>query len=116
MRETEKGSIIFITSISGTERGIYPGVSMYGTSIAAIHHLTKMMAMELGKYGIRVNAVSCGLTISNDLFESKTLAGGLVYTSRTGVHGGTKHMLRSRFDLSVQELLRQVYVKSVSTK
>ncbi|KAG6547876.1 hypothetical protein Mapa_010696 [Marchantia paleacea] len=72
MREAGTGgSIIFITSIAGTERGIYPGVSMYGTSMAALNHLTKMMAMEVGKYGIRVNAVSCGLTPSNDIFGSK---------------------------------------------
>ncbi|BBN11112.1 hypothetical protein MPTK1_5g09150 [Marchantia polymorpha subsp. ruderalis] len=72
MREAGTGgSIIFITSITGTERGIYPGVSMYGTSMAAVHHLTKMMAMEVGKYGIRVNAVSCGLTPSDSIFESK---------------------------------------------
>ncbi|CAM6124838.1 unnamed protein product [Calypogeia fissa] len=64
------GSLVFVTSISGTERGLYPGVSIYGTSTAAINHLTKVMAMELGKYGIRVNAIACGLAENNTGLKS----------------------------------------------
>ena len=52
------GSIVNITSISGTRASTLRVA--YGTSKAALMHLTKQTAAELGEYGIRVNAVSPG--------------------------------------------------------
>ena len=52
------GSIVNITSISGTRASMLRVA--YGTSKAALMHLTKQQAAELGNHGIRVNAVSPG--------------------------------------------------------
>jgi len=52
------GSVVNITSISGTRASTLRVA--YGTSKAALMHLTKQQAAELGNRGIRVNAVSPG--------------------------------------------------------
>lgn len=57
LKET-RGSIVNISSISGL-RGSTLRVA-YGTSKAAVAHLTRQYAVELGEYGIRVNAVAPG--------------------------------------------------------
>lgn len=57
MRETG-GAIVNITSISGLRASTLRVA--YGTSKAALEHLTKQMAVELASYGIRVNAVAPG--------------------------------------------------------
>jgi NAD(P)-dependent dehydrogenase (short-subunit alcohol dehydrogenase family) len=53
-----KGAIVNITSISGL-RGSAMRVA-YGTSKAALAHMTKQFALELSVRGIRVNAVAPG--------------------------------------------------------
>lgn len=58
MREHEGCSIVNITSISGARASLLRVA--YGTSKAALMHLTKQQAAELGNIGIRVNAVSPG--------------------------------------------------------
>ncbi|KAI3772589.1 hypothetical protein L6452_03779 [Arctium lappa] len=55
------GSIINISSISGLDRGDLPGGLAYSTSKAGVVTLTKVMAMEMGEYKIRVNSISPGL-------------------------------------------------------
>ena len=53
------GSIIVnVTSISGTRASLLR--VDYGTSKAALMHLTKQQVAELGNIGIRVNGVSPG--------------------------------------------------------
>ncbi len=52
------GSIINVSSILA-ERGL-PGSSVYSMSKAALNQMTRAMALEWGRYGIRVNAVSPG--------------------------------------------------------
>ncbi|XAR48294.1 3-oxoacyl-[acyl-carrier-protein] reductase [Bertholletia excelsa] len=62
MRAAKKGgSIINISSIAGLQRGHLPGSAAYTSSKAAVNALTKVMAMELGEYRIRVNSISPGL-------------------------------------------------------
>jgi NAD(P)-dependent dehydrogenase (short-subunit alcohol dehydrogenase family) len=58
MREAGGGAIVNITSISG-HRASTLRVA-YGTSKAALAHLTKQQAAELAALGIRVNAVAPG--------------------------------------------------------
>ena len=53
-----KGSIVNIGSISGLRASTLRVA--YGTSKAAVIHLTKQQAVELGEHGIRVNCVAPG--------------------------------------------------------
>ena len=53
------GVILNISSIAGQK--LMPRTAAYGTSKAAIDALTKVLAGELGGYGIRVNSVAPGM-------------------------------------------------------
>lgn len=57
----QSGSVINISSIGGIMRGQLPGGSAYSASKAAVNALTKVMALELGEYNIRVNAIAPGI-------------------------------------------------------
>ncbi|XP_058103151.1 uncharacterized protein LOC131246774 [Magnolia sinica] len=66
MRDSKSGgSIIFLTSIIGAERGLYPGSAAYGSCLAGVEQLVRTSAMEIGKYKIRVNAIARGLHIND---------------------------------------------------
>jgi NAD(P)-dependent dehydrogenase (short-subunit alcohol dehydrogenase family) len=58
MRDQGGGAIVNITSISGLRASTLR--SAYGTSKAALAHLTKQLAVELASFGIRVNGVAPG--------------------------------------------------------
>jgi NAD(P)-dependent dehydrogenase (short-subunit alcohol dehydrogenase family) len=58
MAEGGGGAVVNITSISGLRASTLRVA--YGTSKAALAHLTKQQAVELGGLGIRVNAVAPG--------------------------------------------------------
>lgn len=58
MSKTGGGSIVNIASISGLRASTLRVA--YGTSKAALIHLTKQQAVELGHVGIRVNAIAPG--------------------------------------------------------
>lgn len=58
MTAQRSGAIVNIASISGLRASTLRVA--YGTSKAAIIHLTKQFAVELGSYGVRVNAVCPG--------------------------------------------------------
>ncbi len=58
MQKTGGGSVVNIASISGLRASTLRGA--YGTSKAALIHLTKQQAAELGNIGIRVNAIAPG--------------------------------------------------------
>jgi NAD(P)-dependent dehydrogenase (short-subunit alcohol dehydrogenase family) len=59
MRKQGSGSIINNGSIAGRLAGFSSSV-VYGAAKAAVIHLTKCVAMELGEAGIRVNSISPG--------------------------------------------------------
>ena len=58
MKETGGGAIVTLASVSGLTGNI--GRSAYGASKGAIVNLTRIMAVELARYGIRVNSVAPG--------------------------------------------------------
>jgi NAD(P)-dependent dehydrogenase (short-subunit alcohol dehydrogenase family) len=54
------GAIVAVGSMSGTH--VHAGLGAYGPSKAAVIMLVRVLAQELGPDGIRVNAVSPGMT------------------------------------------------------
>lgn len=59
LKASDSGSIIFISSIFGREAG-GAGLSIYNTTKSALISAAKIMAIELGEYGIRVNSIAPG--------------------------------------------------------
>ena len=59
MKKQGSGSIINNGSIAGRLAGFSSSV-VYGAAKAAVIHLTKCVAMELGESGVRVNSISPG--------------------------------------------------------
>lgn len=76
----KKGNIINIASVLAL--GVKPGQAVYCASKGAVAQLTRAMALDLIRYGIRVNAVAPGwfkTEMSDEFFESKE---GTEYISR----------------------------------
>lgn len=76
MKEHGGGSIINIASIGGHRVGrlrATTGLVAYGTSKAALLFLTKSLARDWARYGIRVNSISPGLieTPATEVLTSK---------------------------------------------
>ena len=59
MRAQKQGSIINIGSVAGHRAG-YSSSLIYGVVKAAVIHLTRLAAMELGEDNVRVNSISPG--------------------------------------------------------
>ena len=74
MKEHGGGSIINIGSILG--RNAFPATLGYCTSKAAIDHMTRVMAIEWARFGIRVNCVAPGY-IRTDLIDKLAEEGKL---------------------------------------
>lgn len=56
------GAIVFSSSIAGTRA--MPFLSAYGTTKAALRHLARSLALELGPHRIAVNALGIGPTVN----------------------------------------------------
>ena len=61
------GSLTFVGSISGV--AAIPNQTFYGVAKAALHHLVRYAAQELGPDGVRVNAVAPGFISTPRLLE-----------------------------------------------
>lgn len=67
MRDNKTGgSIVFMTSIIGAERGIYPGAAAYGACLGGVNQLVRTSALEIGKHQIRVNSIARGLHLDDE--------------------------------------------------
>ena len=77
----EGGSLVLLSSVAGL-RG-HAGLSAYTASKSALFGLTKSLAMELAREGIRVNCVAPGLvaTEMSAQFEEQTLQRKIVVES-----------------------------------
>lgn len=58
----ESGRILLMSSVTG--RQAYPNLSAYGVTKAGLVHMAKVLAVELGGYGITVNGVCPGATVT----------------------------------------------------
>lgn len=71
---TQTGGLILITgSISG-ERGI-PTQGAYAPSKGALHQMSRQMAVEYAKHGIRVNSIACGTVDTPIVYRSAEASG-----------------------------------------
>ncbi|WP_242127135.1 SDR family NAD(P)-dependent oxidoreductase [Sphingobium sp. Sx8-8] len=62
IRRKMPGTIVGMASAGGI--GAMPFRSAYGAAKAALIHLVRSLSVELGGYGIRINAVAPGLTVT----------------------------------------------------
>jgi NAD(P)-dependent dehydrogenase (short-subunit alcohol dehydrogenase family) len=78
----DKGIVINITSVMSN--GVMAGSAMYASSKAALDHISRCLAAELGPVGVRVNAIAPGLTatdITAELREDENMLG--MYVAQT---------------------------------
>ena len=73
MIKARSGVILNTGSISGVVGIATQGA--YGPSKGAIHQMTRQMAVEYAKYGIRVNAIACG-TVDTPIVHKSAEASG----------------------------------------
>jgi NAD(P)-dependent dehydrogenase (short-subunit alcohol dehydrogenase family) len=67
-----KGAVVNMSSTFGSK--VASGLSLYGSSKAAIEYLTRAWAIELAPFGIRVNAIAPGPVETNFLRERMRLS------------------------------------------
>ena len=65
LKQNSGGSIIITSSVNGTRTFSNPGASAYSTSKAGQIAFMKMIALELGRHGIRCNAICPGYIQTN---------------------------------------------------
>ncbi len=88
MVERGRGAIVNVASTGGLRAG--PGLAAYNASKAALIHLTKVTALELGPRGVRVNCVAPGLIetrMAEALFRNEAGYGEYVARNPLRRHG-----------------------------
>ncbi|XP_045453819.1 3-oxoacyl-[acyl-carrier-protein] reductase FabG-like [Melitaea cinxia] len=60
-----KGNIVNVSAMAGVTPPFRPGVTSYCVAKAGLNHFTVCAAVELGSYGVRVNAISPGPVRTN---------------------------------------------------
>jgi 3-oxoacyl-[acyl-carrier protein] reductase len=72
MKEKKYGKIVNLASVAGLGTSLLPGNMLYASTKAAVIILTKRLALELGEYGINVNAIAPGLIKTDMAFGRRT--------------------------------------------
>ena len=67
MKEQRNGSIVSTASVAGIQAGMGPVV--YSAAKAAVMHLTRVVSVELGEFGVRANAI-CPCFIGTNIFTT----------------------------------------------
>jgi NAD(P)-dependent dehydrogenase (short-subunit alcohol dehydrogenase family) len=83
-----RGAIINVASVGGIQAG--PGLAAYCVSKAAVIHLTRSMAVELGPRGVRANVIAPGLIetrMAEALFRNEAGYKAYVSTNPLRRHG-----------------------------
>lgn len=57
------GAVVNVSSVNG--RRVFPNLAAYNTSKAALDQVTRCAAIDWAPHGVRVNAVSPGVTVTN---------------------------------------------------
>ncbi|WP_029074103.1 7-alpha-hydroxysteroid dehydrogenase [Kaistia adipata] len=70
MRDAGGGAVLNISSMAGENKNVR--MASYGSSKAAVNHLTRNIAFDLGPMGIRVNAIAPGATKTDALMKVLT--------------------------------------------
>ena len=61
------GRIVFSSSVTGVQA--IPGFAAYGLTKAGLRHMARTLGVELGRYGITVNALGIGATLNERNLE-----------------------------------------------
>jgi NAD(P)-dependent dehydrogenase (short-subunit alcohol dehydrogenase family) len=81
MEQRGGGAIVNVASIAGAFGS--PNQSAYGAAKAGLINLTKTLALEYGPVGIRVNAVSPGVTLTREARAAMDVAARTSYSDMT---------------------------------
>lgn len=73
MKPARQGVILNTSSVAGIQAGFGPVV--YSAAKAAVAHLSRCLAVELAEFGIRVNAICPGVTVTNIFAAGMGLSG-----------------------------------------
>lgn len=80
------GHIVFSSSVTGVQAA--PNFAAYGVTKAALRHMVRTLGVELGQYGITVNALGIGATLNErNLHDNPNYAAdwdAVVPTGRVG--------------------------------
>jgi NAD(P)-dependent dehydrogenase (short-subunit alcohol dehydrogenase family) len=70
MKQQKAGNIINVSSIAGLKVSLSGRAADYAVAKAGVFHYTRLLAAELGPYGIRVNCIAPGIITSSRIIAT----------------------------------------------